>query len=595
MDEFPPETLRQYALLADGERGALIGPRGDIAFMCVPRWHDDAVFSSLIGGGGHYAVTPHANRYVWGGYYEEDTLIWRNRWTTTDGIIECREALAFPGEPHRAVLLRRIEPIDSAATVDAVLSAQAGFGQEQSSLRQVSEHVWEGRSGRLHVRWSGTPSGTHLRNGQPSFVLNLRRGDRYDLVLEISDRPLPSERVEPRQAWAATERAWREAVPHLAESIASADAQHSCAVMRGMTSSSGAMVAAATMSLPERAEEGRNYDYRYSWIRDQCYAGQAVAEAGGFPLLDDAVRFVAERLLADGPHLKPAYTVDGGPVPDERSLDLAGYPGGSDKVGNWVNQQLQLDAFGESLLLFAAAERHDRLDSHHRQAALTAIEAIEQRWTEPDAGIWELDNRRWAHSRLMCAAGLRSFAATDHTRDAVRWVGLADAIVTDTERDCAHPTGRWQRAPDDPRVDAALLLPALRGAVPADHPRSVATVEAVIRELGRDGYVYRFRHDDRPLNEAEGAFLLCGFQLAMAEHQRGGHAAALRWFERSRAACGPPGLFTEEFDVVQRQLRGNLPQAFVHALLVESSAQLSHPPVPPMLEPQGEVRETQQQ
>src|SRR3954453_8399778 len=115
------------------------------------------------------------------------------------------------------------------------------------------------------------------------------------------------------------------------------------------------MVAAATMSLPERAREGRNFDYRYVWIRDQCFTGQAVAKAGPLPLLDGAVRFVGERLLAAGPKLVPAYTTTGDPVPDQRSLDLPGYPGGSDILGNWVRQQFQLDAFGESLLLFAAA------------------------------------------------------------------------------------------------------------------------------------------------------------------------------------------------------------------------------------------------
>ena len=110
------------------------------------------------------------------------------------------------------------------------------------------------------------------------------------------------------------------------------------------------------MSLPERADQNRNYDYRYAWIRDQCYAGIAVARHGHFPLLDSAVNFVSERLLADGPGLKPAYTVRGGPVPSERTLShLQGYPGGTDKVGNWVNQQFQLDAFGEALELFAAA------------------------------------------------------------------------------------------------------------------------------------------------------------------------------------------------------------------------------------------------
>jgi GH15 family glucan-1,4-alpha-glucosidase len=129
-------------------------------------------------------------------------------------------------------------------------------------------------------------------------------------------------------------------------------------------------------------------------------------------------------------------------------------------------------------------------------------------------------------------------------------------------------------------VDAALLLPALRGAVDPRDPVSVATVDAVRRELGRDGYVYRFRQAPGPLNDAEGAFILCGFQMALATYQQGDEVEAVRWFERNRSALGPPGLFTEEFDVVQRQLRGNLPQAFVHALLIESAVTLRQPPDP---------------
>ena len=132
-------------------------------------------------------------------------------------------------------------------------------------------------------------------------------------------------------------------------------------------------------------------------------------------------------------------------------------------------------------------------------------------------------------------------------------------------------------SPEDERVDAALLLPGLRGALPAADPRTLATVEAVRRELGREGYVYRFSQDSRPLGDAEGAFLLCGFQMAMAVHQEGRHTEAMRWFERNRAACGAPGLFTEEYDVGQRQLRGNYPQAFVHALLIESAHRLASP------------------
>jgi GH15 family glucan-1,4-alpha-glucosidase len=147
--------------------------------------------------------------------------------------------------------------------------------------------------------------------------------------------------------------------------------------------------------------------------------------------------------------------------------------------------------------------------------------------------------------------------------------------VTDTVAHATHPSGRWQRAPDDPRLDGALLLPAIRGAVPVDDPHSRRTLDAYVGELTEDGYAYRFRHDDRPLGQAEGAFLLCGFLLALAAHQQGDRVSAMRWFERNRAACGPAGLLAEEYDVAQRQMRGNLPQAFVHAVLLECAASLS--------------------
>lgn len=193
----------------------------------------------------------------------------------------------------------------------------------------------------------------------------------------------------------------------------------------------------------------------------------------------------------------------------------------------------------------------------------------------PDAGIWETQEQRWTHSRLIGAAGLRSVARHAPARQAAAWNVLADTLVQAVGADSLHENGRWQRSPTDPRVDASLLLPAIRGAVPADDPRSRATLQAVEVELADDYFLYRFRHDERPLHEAEGAFLVCGFHMALAQHQQGCETEALRWFERNRAACGSPGLLTEEFDVIQRQLRGNLPQAFVHALLLEASSRLA--------------------
>jgi GH15 family glucan-1,4-alpha-glucosidase len=239
-----------------------------------------------------------------------------------------------------------------------------------------------------------------------------------------------------------------------------------------------------------------------------------------------------------------------------------------------VNGQFQLDAFGEALELLAVASSLDRLDTDHWDAVEIAVAAIARRWGEPDAGIWELDNQRWAHSRLTCVAGLRAIALQAPSSQSGQWSGLADAILADVSADCLHPDGRWQRAPGDTRIDAALLLPGIRHAVPTSDPRTVATVTAVAAELLRNDYVYRFAHDARPLGEAEGAFLLCGFLLALALEQQGEHLTARALFERNRSASGTPGLLSEEFDIAQRQLRGNIPQAFVHALLLECSAAL---------------------
>jgi GH15 family glucan-1,4-alpha-glucosidase len=578
---FAPHALHDYALLADGERGALIGPDGAITWLCAPTWHDDAVFASLIGGRGAYAVTPRG-RWVPGGYYEDGTLIWRSRWITTDGVVECRESLAFPGEAGRLVLLRQLTAVDGTAHVRVVLDPHADYGRAPSAFpHRDDEGVWHLNSGRHRLRWQGAPAATARAEGLTADLL-LRPGERHDLVLECSDAPLRPGPPRAAEAWAATEQAWRRGVPPMRQTIAPRDARRACAVLRGLTTHGGGMVAAATTSLPERAEAGRNYDYRYVWIRDQSYAGQAAAAAGAPELLDAAVRFVGERLLTDGPRLAPAYTVHGKPVPGQRELDLPGYPGGASRTGNHVQQQFQLDCFGEALLLFAAAERAGRLGAEGLRAAELAVRAVAERRREPDAGVWELDPRPWTHSRLTCVAGLRALAgAAPHRQLAATCAELAAGLLAETTATSVHADGRWQRAPGDPKADAALLLPALRGALPADDPRTRATLAACRDRLCEDHFSYRFRHDDRPLEEAEGAFLLCGFWMALAEHQQGHEVEAHRWFERNRGACGASGLYAEEFDIAQRQLRGNLPQAFVHALLLETAARLTRPPQGP--------------
>ena len=571
-------ALREYALLADGERGALVAPDGGIAWMCFPRWDSPAVFPSLIGGAGRYTITPQ-ERFVWGGYYEPGSLIWRSRWVTTNATIECREGLALPSQANRAVLLRRVVAVEREARLDVVLHVRGDYGEQAlRDLHRREDGVWEGTTAGTQVRWSGARHAEASADGAGGHVLRLEltlaEGEHHDFVLALACDGGDAEPPDPDRAWESLEREWNSRVPAMSATIAPRDARQSYAVLSGLTSSTGAMAAAATTSLPERAREGRSYDYRYAWIRDQCYAGEAVARVGPLPLMDDAVSFVAARLLEDGPRMKPAYTTIATAVPDQRRLNLPGYPGGTDIVGNHVNDQFQLDAFGEALLLFAAAARHEHLDGEGWRAAQVAVDAIAARWHEPDvdAGIWELEPDEWTHSRLICVAGLRTLArSAPSSRQEADWTALAATILSDTETNAVHHSGRWQRSRSDERVDAALLLAAIRGALAPDDPRSIATLRAVTAALTAEGYCYRFRPDERPLGNAEGAFLLCGFWLCLAHAQLGDDVEAARWFERARSACGSPGLLAEEFDVTQRQLRGNLPQAFVHALLLECS------------------------
>lgn len=572
VDAFGPQVLRDYAIVADGRRGALIGPRGEIVWLCAPTWDSAGVLDRLVGGDGVYAVTP-VDTFVWSGSYEEGSLVWHSRWTTTTTTLACHEALALPSDPHRVVLLRRIVGGDRDAAADVTLRLSGGFGRPPAGTWSRDEQGrWTLDLGPLSARWSGAWD-ARLEDGALRWRVQVPAGTTLDLVLEVADRPLGPP-VDPAQAWADTRARWADDAPDFARTAAPRDARQAYALLRGLTAEHGGMVAAATLGLPERADARRNYDYRYVWVRDQAYAGLACAVDEPLGLLDDALAFTSARILEHGPTLVPAYRQDGSPVPPESRLPLPGYPGGSDVVGNRAGTQFQLDAFGEFLQLVGAALRLDHVEADHLAAARVAVRVIADRWDDPDAGIWELDDAWWTHSRLACVAGLRAFARGLAGPETTRVEDLADTLLAETSRRSLAAGGYWLRRPGRPGVDAALTLPAVRGATAPDDPRTLATLREVERTLVRDGFVYRFRHGERPLGDAEGAFTLCGFMLSLAHLQQGDAVRAFRSFDQHRTVAGSPGVLAEEFDVRARQLRGNLPQAFVHAMLLETAQRL---------------------
>jgi hypothetical protein len=571
------KALREYAFVADGHRGALCGPDGEVAWMCFPGWSDGALFAGLLDSGGVFRVAP-VDPFVPGGYYEEASLIWHSRFVTHHGIFESRDALSYPAAPNSAMLLRQIRATDCAGDFIVEFAPAADYGRRPLQRWRRSGDVFVARHDDISVRFQVPASAEVLPRRSPRGGLVLRLhvvpGARYDFVAEFLAGEVPDELPDADACWRSTVSAWHSSVPDCTDVLAGPDVARSLAVLRGMTDHHGGTVAAATSSLPERDDGDRNYDYRFCWVRDTCYVGQAgAAITGGEAILDDAVRWVGERLRADKERTAPAYLTNGEPIYPPAHLHLAGYPGGTDVVGNRVREQFQLDLFGEALLLFASAARCDRLDADGWQAATIALRVIEHRWDEPEAGIWELEPRHWTHSRLICIAGLRAMASANVPGEwSARALSLADHLLDWADAKGLHPSGRWQRSPDDDRPDASLLLAEVRGALSPSDPRSATTRVVIARELGKDHYLYRYCEPGHGLGADEGAFLIGNFWMSLAQLGAGSPTEAARWFERGRAAMSTTGLFSEEFDTAEHQLRGNLPQAFVHAMLIEAAA-----------------------
>ncbi len=226
-----PCVLREYAFIADGEPGALIGPDGTIAWMCAPRWDSPAVFAALLGGAGRYSVAPADSWHVWGGYYEGGSLIWCSRWVG-DSVTECREVLALPAGRHRCVILRRIQAADGPARENVVLDVWAVYGRDAMRSLKLAAGSWTGRDGQIRFRWSGASQARPDSDGVLAMTLDLSAGEHHDLVLELSDRPFDQDAPEPDAAWQATQEAWSSAVPGCDDLPAARDARHAYAPAR---------------------------------------------------------------------------------------------------------------------------------------------------------------------------------------------------------------------------------------------------------------------------------------------------------------------------------------------------------------------------
>ena len=545
--EFPLHVLSEYALLADGERGVLVGPRGDFAWMCAPRWDSDAVFSTLIGGAGDVRRHPgravlRVGRLLRDGHPDLAQPVGHHG--PGDRVPRGAEHARRPA--HRRGRCAASWPSTARPRSGCCWTREAGFGQHQLGRSPGGTACGPPAAVRCTCAGPAIPATAQRRGRELLALITVPAGGHHDLVLEISDRPLNGPARRSRRGVAGHRDGLGAGGPR-------ADRHH-----RGPRRPARLRRAARPDQLrrrhggrgdhePARAGRGRTQlrlpvrlDPRPVLRRPGGRRGRCLPAARF-----RAVGFVAERILADGPQLKPAYTVTGGPVPDERQLHLPGYPGGSAKVGNWVNKQFQLDAFGEALLLLAAAARHDRLDREHwrgRGGGRRGDREAARRSRRRDLGTGR--------------AALGAFPADLRGRPARRRRGRPGPVrarpgadsptrcsPTSPPTACTRPaagSARPTTTGSTPRCCSPPCAERCRPAIPGRWPPWTRCTPS----WASDGYVYRYRPDERPLGAAEGAFLLCGFAMALAVHSRAGRprpsaGSSATGPRAGRPACSP--------------------------------------------------------
>jgi GH15 family glucan-1,4-alpha-glucosidase len=589
--------IGDYGLLSDCRSAALVSSEGSVDWLCFPRFDSPAVFNRLLGEqAGHWAIRPVeeascTRRYV------ERTLVLETTYGTSDGIVTVTDALAVGagdrghdlGAAAPGVLLRQVSCTDGAVDVHVEFAPRPEYGLIYPVLREVSGGLLA--RGGADVLALSSPVPLEIDGPTARARVRMSAGDTVGFALhhQLSWQQPPAlwGQAEIASRLADTTGAW-ESWSHLHQSYRGPWQELvdvSGRVLQGLTFfPTGAMVAAPTTSLPESAGGTRNWDYRYTWIRDASMTLQALWVAA---CPDEASKFfaflarAAASQLQRGDDLQIMFGVGGERDLSERELPhLPGWRCSAPvRVGNGAWNQRQLDVYGE--LLDAAArlpELLDDLDSDTRRFLADAADAAAARWRETDQGIWEVrgDPQHFLYSKLMCWVALdRAIALADvlHAGDRVEsWQQTREQIAAAIHRDgWNEQVGAFTQAFGSAELDASALMLAIVGFLPGDDPKMIATIDAIEQQLTDDrGLVYRYRsHDGLP--GEEGTFLLCTFWLAHALALAGRRTRARVAFERAAAFVTDLGLLAEEVSPDSDELLGNFPQAFSHIGLVNAA------------------------
>ncbi len=597
-DRFPP--IGSYGFLSDCHTSALVSFDGKVEWLCLPRFDSPSAFAALLDrGAGHFSLRPRGVVVPISRRYEPGTLVIETTWVTDTGWAVIHDALTIAewasadgrrGRPETAhesdrSLLRTVTCIDGEVEIEMECMPRFGYGLEAA--------VWSG--GELGEALATGADGTELRltsdmelsldGGTARGTLKLREDESGFCAVTWGESGLGGPRSSPEalERLDSTEEFWRAWLRHgrFPDHPWRIHLQRSALVLKGLTyTPTGAIVAAPTTSLPETPGGERNWDYRYSWIRDSTFSLWALHTLGFDEEARDYMRFIVQ-VCRDHPDLQIMYGIGGEKELTESTLDhLGGYDGARPvRIGNGAFDQRQNDVWGsllDSIYLHEKALR-GRGTPADRQLVRYQVEAAIAAWPNPDQGIWESrgEPQHYVSSKLMIWVavdrGVRMARGLGFEEIAAEWQAKADEFHAEIiERGVRD--GVFRQHYDTDSLDASLLLIPLLRFLPPDDPRLRATVDAIASDLTEHGLVMRYqtKETDDGLHGKEGTFLICSFWLVSALSEIGECQRARELCERLLEAAGWLDLFAEELEADSGRHLGNFPQAFTHLALINA-------------------------
>jgi GH15 family glucan-1,4-alpha-glucosidase len=599
---FPP--IAGYAFLSDCETVALVAPGGSVEWLCLPRVDSPSVFGALLDrDAGYFRLSPAGVEVPASRRYLPGTMVLETSWRTGSGWIIVRDLLLIGpwhheherSRSHRRaptdydsdhVLLRTVRCVNG--EVEVLLDCEPVFDYGRTLARwdypgqDYHEGVARAEGVELELRLT-TDLRICFEGPRATARHRMKEGEQLFCALSWSEHPPPQSFEEAYRRLVWTAHHWQHWLDRgdFPDHPWSTYLQRSALTLKGLTyEPSGALIAAATTSLPETPHGERNWDYRYSWIRDSTFMLWGLYTLGFDWEANDFFYFIAD--VAEGAEdLQVMYGVGGERALEERTLDhLDGYQGARPvRIGNAAYKQRQHDVWGALLdSVYLHTRSRDSLDERVWPILKRQVEAAIANWRKPDRGIWEVrgDPKHFTSSKMFCWVacdrGARLAEIREDAEHVARWQAAADEIHADILERGVDQRGVFVQHYDTTALDASLLLLPLVRFLPPSDERVRATVFAIADELTEHGLVLRYRTEetDDGLEGREGTFMICSFWLVSALCEIGELERGRGLCERLLGYASPLGLYAEEVDARTGRHLGNFPQAFTHLALINA-------------------------